>query len=183
MQGRFVTAFAFACACVCACAGVAFVPFAAAAEPVTARVGMDLAASAADAWADDARLVWVENDAPIDSTGRADSWGYLYYSREKHAMRSWSVRDARIVAAVDHAVSAEAPALGADWKDSAEIAARALGERGDAAVAARLEGLILVQGVFAPGTAWVAVFDDGPGPRLHLLLDAASGEVLKRWRG
>jgi hypothetical protein len=40
-----------------------------------------------------------------------------------------------------------------------------------------------VRGVFAPGAAWVAVFDDGLGPKLHVLLDAASGDLIKRWRG
>jgi hypothetical protein len=173
MRGRIV-------ASVC---GIVLAGAAARAEPVTARAGMTLATAAADAWADDARLVWVENDAPVDSVGRADGWGYLWYSREKHAMRSWSVRDARIVAAVDHTVSAEAPALDAGWKDSADIAARAWSERGDAAVTATLQSLVLVRGVFAPGAAWVAVFDDGPGPRLHVLLDAANGDLLKRWRG
>jgi hypothetical protein len=156
------------------------------AEPASARTGMHLAAAAADAWADDARLVWVENDAPVDSAGRADGWGYLYYSREKHAMRSWSVREARIVAAIDHTVSAEAPALAGEWQDSPDIAARAWDARGEAAApatAATLQSLVLVRGVFAAETAWVAVFDDGPGPRLHVLLDAATGDVLKRWRG
>jgi len=153
------------------------------AEPTTARAAMPMAVAAADAWADDARLVWVENDAPVDSAGRADAWGYLYYSREKHAMRSWSVRDARIVAAVDHTVSAEAPALDSSWQDSQSIAARAWRERGDAGPVSTLHSLVLVRGVFAPGAAWVAVFDEGPGPRLHVLLDAASGDLLKRWRG
>jgi hypothetical protein len=161
----------------------ACLPAPAAAQPVTARAGMELATAAADAWADDARLVWVENDAPIDGTGHADAWGYLYYSREKHAMRSWSVRDARIVAAVDHTVSAEAPALDAGWKDSSEIATRAFAARGSQPALATLQSLVLVRGVFAPGAAWVAVFDDGPGPKLHVLLDAASGNLLKRWRG
>ena len=95
----------------------------------TARDGLALAAAAADAWADDARLVWVENDSSIDAFGQAASWGYLYYSPEKHAMRSWSVDGAEIVEAVDQAVVAEAPAIDSGWKDSAEIAAVACRRR------------------------------------------------------
>jgi len=165
-----------------ACAGF-LVAAAARSEPVTARAALELAAIAADAWADDARLVWVENDAPVDSTGQAAAWAYLYYSREKHAMRSWSVRDGRIVTALDHTVSAEAPALDAGWRDTGDVALQAVRARGDAATTATLQSLVLVRGVFAPGSAWVAVFDDGPGPRLHVLLDAMTGDLIKRWRG
>lgn len=155
------------------------------AEDTAARTGVTLAAAAADAWADDARLVWIENDTPIDTEGRAAQWGYLYYSRAKHAMRSWSVRDAQIVAAVDHTVSAEAPALDADWQDSSAIAPRAWDEGGREFCAAggTLVRLVLVCGVFAPEPAWCAVFDRAEGPSLYVLLDAKSGEVKKRWRG
>ncbi len=151
----------------------------------TARDGMGLAASAADSWADDARLVWVENDTALDPEGHASAWGYLYYSLEKHAMRSWSVRDGHIVVAADHTVSAEAPALETNWLDSAEIANRAWegGGREFCATGGGLAHLLLVRGVFAPETAWVAVFDNGAGPSLYVLVNAASGDVKKRWRG
>lgn len=152
---------------------------------VGARAGLDLAATAADAWADDARLVWVENDAPIDANGRAVAWGYLYYSDEKHAMRSWSVRDGRITTAQDHTVSAEAPALGLGWSDSERAAAQAWdgGGREFCGGTGRLESLVLVYGIFAPRSTWVAVFAAGAGPRLHIVLDADDGDVVKRWRG
>jgi hypothetical protein len=150
----------------------------------TARSGLALAAAAADAWADDARAVWIENDAPLDTLGQADAWGYLYYSADKHAMRSWSVRAGEIVAAEDHAVVAAAPAVDPEWKDSDAIAtaARAALEQPQAGMA-QLESLVLVRGVFAAETAWVAVFSAGTGPRLFLLLDARDGNLLKRWRG
>jgi len=155
------------------------------AADVAARSGVELVSAAADAWADDARLVWIENDTALDAEGRAAQWGYLYYSPEKHAMRSWSVRDAQIVAAVDHTVSAEAPALDADWQDSGEIVARAWNEGGRefCATGGTLAHLVLVRGVFAPEPAWCAVFDRGAGPSLYVLLDAKSGAVKKRWRG
>src|SRR5262245_30212813 len=81
------------------------------AAAASARTGLDLAASAADAWVDDARLVWIENDAAVDTLGESPAWGYLYYSSSRHAMRSWSVRDGHIVHAEDQAVIAAAPAL------------------------------------------------------------------------
>jgi hypothetical protein len=150
----------------------------------TARDGVALSASAADAWADDARLVWVENDTAVDALGQAEAWGYLYYSPGKHAMRSWSVREQRIVAAVDQAVVAEAPAVEPDWKDSGEIAAAALRAAADElGPQAALDDLLLVRGVFAPGTAWVAVFASQGGPRLFLLFDAKSGDLQRKWRG
>jgi hypothetical protein len=151
----------------------------------TARGGAALAAAAADAWADDARLVWIENEDALDERGRAAAWGYLYYSREKHAMRSWSVREARIDRAADHAVSAEAVALDPEWKDSAEIVERAWqgGGREFCASGGTLSHLVLVRGVFASESSWCAVFDNGAGPDLFILLDATSGDVKKRWRG
>jgi len=151
----------------------------------TARAGLALAAAAADVWAEDARLVWIENDTGIDAAGQADAWGYLYYSAGRHAMRSWSVRAGKIVHAEDHVVSAEAPAVEPDWLDSDAIVAAAHAAVGAEAVqaGARLQSLLLVRGVFGAGTAWVAVFDVGPGPRLFLLLDAQDGDLTKRWRG
>ena len=152
---------------------------------VGARAGMDLAGTAADAWADDARLVWLENDSEIDANGQAAAWGYLYYSAEKHAMRSWSVRDGRITTGQDHTVSAEAPALQLDWSDSDRAAARAWdgGGREFCGETGRLESLVLVHGLFAPRSTWVAVFAAGEGPRLHIVMDADDGDVVKRWRG
>jgi hypothetical protein len=168
-----------------ACIALAVMASAVRAEERTARDGMAFAMSAADAWADDARLVWVENDAPLDTEGRAGGWGYLFYSREKHAMRSWSVRDGRITTAVDQPVSAEAPAVDPAWKDSGEIAALAWsgGGREFCATRGTLIHLVLVRGVFAAESAWCAVFDNGNGPDLYVLLDAKSGDVKKRWRG
>lgn len=151
----------------------------------TARDGLALAAAAADAWADDARLVWVENDSSIDAFGQAASWGYLYYSPEKHAMRSWSVDGAEIVEAVDQAVVAEAPAIDSGWKDSAEIAAVAMQKAAEelGVTSPVFDSLVLVRGVFAPGSAWVAVFANGGGPRLFLLFDSRSGDLQRKWRG
>ena len=98
-------------------------------------------------------------------------------------MRSYSIRDGALERAEDQAVTAPAPALDV-WVDSSAIvgaARRRAGECG--AGACTLESLLLVRGVFAPGSAWVAVFARGDGPRHYVVCDAESGEVVRDWRG
>jgi hypothetical protein len=166
-------------------AAVGALALAPAAGAMTARDGLALAASAADAWADDARLVWVENDTPVDTVGQADAWGYLFYSPGAHALRSWSVRDGEIVRAEDHTVVVDAPAVDGGWQDSARAAGAAWAalEAEPRAAGAALENLVLARGIFASDTAWVAVFAAGEGPKWFVLLDAESAGVIKRWRG
>ena len=154
-----------------------------AADMGTARAGLQLAEQAADAWADDARLVWVENDAPLDAAGRAEAWGFLFWSSSQGAMRSWSVRSGKIDAAEDHAVTARAPALEV-WVDSDAVIQGARSRaRESCAAGCALQSLLLVHGVFDAGTAWVAVFTTPDGPNLYVVCDAASGRVLRDWRG
>jgi len=149
----------------------------------TARGWLPIVLHAADAWADDARLVWVENDAPVDATGRAEAWGYLFYSPLQHAMRSYSVRDGALTTAKDQAVSVAAPGLDA-WLDSDAVMDAALRRaNSDLGPEHRLENLLLVRGVFAREAAWVAVFVLAEGPRLFVVCDAQSGDVLRAWRG
>jgi len=52
--------------------------------PVHARAGLDLASAAANIWAQDASLIYLENDEPLDSHGASLRWGYLFYSPELH---------------------------------------------------------------------------------------------------
>ena len=169
-------------ALVVACLGVP--PARGGAEPElrTARECLEVAAAAADAWADDARLVWVENDAAVDAAGRAAAWGFLYYSPAHGAMRSWSVRGGVITTAEDHAITAPAPAL-VEWVDSSAVAARVLDRGQQSCTACSLESLLLVHGVFAPGPTWVGVFGGNGGPRHYIVCDATSGEIVRDWRG
>ena len=148
----------------------------------SARECLEVAAAAADAWADDARLVWVENDAAVDAVGRAAAWGFLYYSPAHGAMRSWSVRGGVITTAEDHAITAPAPAL-VEWVDSSAIAAPVLDRGRQSCTACSLESLLLVQGVFAPGPTWVGVFGGNGGPRHYVVCDATSGKIVRDWRG
>ncbi len=164
-------------------ASLTLLPQVAHAAPVTARAGLALAEQAADAWADDARLVWVENDSPLDAAGRAASWGFLFWSPTRGAMRSWSVRDNVIERAEDHAVTAPAPALEI-WVDSDAVVQGARSRALEACESGcALENLLLVHGVFDKGTAWVAVFSTPEGPSIYVVCDAASGRVLRDWRG
>jgi hypothetical protein len=149
----------------------------------SARGCLDVALRAADAWADDAQLVWVENDAPVDAEGRADAWGFLFFSPEQGAMRSYSVREGILALADDHAVTAPAPAL-ETWVDSGDIARRAW-ERADEKCESgcALETLLVVRGVFSHETTWVAVFQPASGPRLFVVMNAADGKLIRDWRG
>jgi hypothetical protein len=155
-----------------------------AARPQTARHALALAALAADAWVDDARLVWIENDSALESDGTARSWAYLFYSESLGAMRSWSVRDGTLQKPEDHSVRAAAPGLAPGWMDSAAILDVVRRHFDDpTTVETQLVSLVLVQGVFDERATWVAVFDQGDAPRLHLVLHATDGTLLRRWRG
>jgi hypothetical protein len=161
----------------------ALAPLAAhAGEAVTARAWLPVALHAADAWADDASLVWIENDAALDAAGRAEAWGFLFFSPGKHAMRSYSVRGGKLEHAEDQALSIAARPL-ESWVDSDAVLGRAQERARETWGESRLESLLLVRGVFSSETAWVAVFAQGDGPRLFVVCDARDGEVLRAWRG
>jgi len=165
------------------CASVACATPTVAAPTTTARACLALAEQAADSWADDARLVWVENDAPVDADGRAAAWGFLFWSPAHGAMRSWSVRDGTITVAEDHTVTAAAPGV-ETWIDSDAIVRGARSRALETCeTGCSLETLLLVRGVFDKGTAWVAVFSTPEGPSLYIVCDAANGRILRNWRG
>lgn len=150
----------------------------------SARGNLMVAMTAADSWADDARLVWIENDSPLQRDGSAIAWGYLFYSAANGSMRSYSIRDGKIRLAEDHAVTTAAPSVEQAWKDSPEVAPQAWKRAQEyCAEGCELETMLLVSGVFHSGVTWVAVFSSGQGPRLHVVVDASSGGFLRRWKG
>jgi hypothetical protein len=158
--------------------------------PAGAQAGLDLARAAAVAWAEDAELVYLENDEALDAGGAAARWGYLFVSPSRRAGRAWSVRDGRIVAAEDLAMRFEAPPLAAGWIDSGaavEAAARAVRRELKGAPSAPPAAMLLMRGAFQDedpdATTWTLVYQVPGAPSLFVMVDAADGRVRRTWRG
>ena len=162
------------------------------AEPrvFAARQGLDIAEAAARVWAQDAALVYVENDEPLDPQGQAQRWGYLYYSPSLDKARGYSVRNGKIVVAENLDIRIDPPPLTRGWIDSGQALAEA--DRGAGAqfcrdTQGRLATMLLMRGAFddkAPDqTTWTLVYDAPHAPSLFVVIDAADGKVRKTWRG
>jgi hypothetical protein len=155
-----------------------------------ARTGLVVATAAAQSWAVDARLIYVENDADVDSTGTSERWGYLFFSKSLDRARAYSVRNGRIVTAENLEMKFEAPPLTDAWLDSGQALAAAEKEAGlefRAKQGGELSTMLLVRGVFQDGdpdlTTWAVVYRTASGPSLFVVVDAASGRVRRTWRG
>ena len=154
-----------------------------------ARAGLALAAAAATAWAPDAELVYLENDEPLDASGRSPRWGYLFRSATLGRARVWSVRDGRIVTAENLELRFDAPPLPAGWLDSDAVLAAA--EKA-AAQAARREGrgrlltMLLMRGAESgsdrDATTWTFIYGASGSAAFHVVVDAATGQVKRTWR-
>jgi len=158
--------------------------------PFAARSGVEIATSAARAWAADAVLVYVENDEDVDSTGAAARWGYLYYSAAGEKSRFYSVREGRIAAAENLEMKFDAPPLAAGWLDSgAALAAADQGAGGKfrAEHGGRPGTMLLMRGAFhgddPDRTTWTLVYTAPGAPSLFVVVDAADGKVRRTWRG
>lgn len=158
--------------------------------PFAARAGLDLAADAAHSWAGDAALVYLENDEPLDASGAAERWGYLFYSPGQEKSRVYSLRQGKIVVAEYLEMRFEAPPLASDWIDS--DAALAAAERGGGREfrekhAGRLGTMLLMRGAFADDdpdqTTWTLIYTAPDGPSLFIVVDASEGKVRRTWRG
>jgi hypothetical protein len=161
-----------------------------AAPPFSARAGEDLARDAAAAWSGDARLVYVENDEPLGDAGLAERWGYLFYSPSLDDVRAYSVRDGKIRTAVNPRFDFEAPPLPGEWIDSGEALAAAEKKQGREfreKHAGSVRAMFLVRGLLDPEhpdvPTWAVVYGSGSAPGLWVVVDAASGKVVKTWRG
>lgn len=156
----------------------------------SARAGLTLAADAARAWADDARLVYVENDETIDAQGAASRWGYLFYSPVKDRARAYSVRGGKIVTAVNLDFDLDAPPVEDGWIDSGG-ALRSAEDGGGREYrddqSGALRSMLLIRGAFhrddPDRTTWTFVYDSPSAPSLFIVVDAASGDVVRRWKG
>jgi len=156
----------------------------------SARAGLEAAADAARAWAADARLVYLENDEDVRPDGTAARWGYLFYSVRAGQARGYSIRDGRLQEAADLGFDFDAPPLSEEWVDSgtALVAAeKKAGARYRAECGGRLATMLLIRGAFhddePDATTWTLVYTAEHAPALFVVVDAASGDVVRTWRG
>jgi hypothetical protein len=155
-----------------------------------ARAGSDLAHDAAISWAQDASLVYIENDDPLDRQGTSTRWGYLYYSPSLKKNRAYSVRDGRIVVAEDLEMKFEAPPLAGKWIDSGAAMQAAEQDCGRAFCrdhGGRLANMLLMRGALyneePDESTWMLVYTSPSAPSLFVVVDAESGKVRRTWRG
>lgn len=158
--------------------------------PFAARAGLAQAQAAAQVWAQDAALVYLENDEDITEAGSAQRWGYLFFSPSLQSARSYSIRDARIVLAETLEMKFDAPALSSGWLDSDAALLAAESHGGSSfrrANGARVSSMLLSRGAFQPGapdvTTWTVVYTSPGAPSLFIVVDAAQGRVFRSWRG
>jgi hypothetical protein len=156
----------------------------------TARAGEDLARAAAESWAPDARLIYVENDEALSALGSAARWGYLFHSTGRDAGRAYSVRGGEILHAEDLPFLFDAPPLPGEWIDSSAALAAAEREGGAsfrAEHSGELRTMLLVRGLFHPedpdAATWAVVYVSPAAPGLWVVVDAATGKVVTTWRG
>jgi hypothetical protein len=157
---------------------------------VHARSGLDLARDAAVIWSQDAYLVYLENDEPIDTHGAATRWSYLFHSPALKKSRVYSIRDGKILVAEDFAIKFEAPPVVGEWIDSAE--AFSISDEGPARRfcfenAGKAQTMLLMRGAIQENepdrTTWMLVYTAPNLPALFVVLDAKDGTVLRTWRG
>ncbi len=158
--------------------------------PFAARAGLDLAWEAANIWAADADLVYVENDEDVKDDGTAARWGYLFFSETRGRARGYTIRDGEILEAADLDFELDAPPLDTDWVDSGVALAAAEDKAGReyrTEHGGRLETMLLIRGAFHDGdpdaSTWALVYTADGEPALTIVVDAADGKVVRKWKG
>jgi hypothetical protein len=156
----------------------------------SARAGVEVARDAAQSWAPDAQLVYLENDEIVGPDGTAIRWGYLFYSPLKAKARSYSVRDGKILEAADLGFDFEAPPLAEEWIDShaARVAAeQKAGEKYCREYNGHLAAMLLIRGAFhekkPDATTWALVYESDSQPALFVIVDASNGDIVRTLRG
>jgi len=157
--------------------------------PVPARQGLDQAFDAAHTWAEDAYLIYLENDEPLAS-GNASRWGYLFHSPARGISRGYSIQDGEIRVASDLGFEFPSPPLPNQWVDSAEAFAEAEKECGHEycqKTGGSVAAMFLVGGLLHPknpeAATWAIFYESKGEPGLWVVVDAESGKVVRRWRG
>jgi hypothetical protein len=158
--------------------------------PFPAQAGVGGSAAAAQIWAPDAFLVYVENDEDLDDRGTATRWGYLYYSPSLQKARAYSLRDGAIAVAEDLEMKFEAPPLAPEWIDSGaalKVAEERAGRAFRREHAGQLSTMLLSRGAFQvddpDATTWTVIYTAPHAASLFVVVDAAQGTVRRTWRG
>lgn len=158
--------------------------------PVGARAGFEIATAAAQSWASDAVLIYLENDEALTASGAAPRWGYLFYSASGQKARGYSVRDGHVVTASNLDMKFESPPVASGWIDSDAAIAAAANEAGKVFKqdpATQLSSMLLMRGAFdeehPDRTTWTLVYTAPNQPSLFVVVDAAAGKVRRTWRG
>jgi hypothetical protein len=158
--------------------------------PFPARAGLDIATAAAQVWAPDAYLVYVENDEGLAAEGAAPRWGYLFFSPALEKSRAYSVRDGRILVAENLDMKFEAPPLASGWIDSRaalEAAEQGAGRAFRREHQGEVATMLLMRGAFLDGdpdqTTWTVIYNAPGAPSLFVMVDAIEGKVRRTWRG
>lgn len=156
----------------------------------SARAGVEVARDAAQSWAPDAELVYLENDEMVGPDGTAVRWGYLFYSPQKANARGYSVRDGKILEAFDLSFEVEPAPLSEDWIDShaARVAAESkAGQKYCHDYNGHLATMLLIRGAFhekkPDATTWAVVYESDSQPALFVIVDASNGDVVRTLRG
>lgn len=159
-------------------------------EPFAARAGLDAAQASAKIWAEDAALVYVENDESVAAPGLSERWGYLFFSPASQRCRAYSIRDGKVIEAEDLSMDFVAPPVSANWVDSGVALAAAEEQVGSAfreKHAGVLSTMLLARGVFADAapdqTHWLLIYTSPDAPSLFVVVDATEGKVRRTWRG
>jgi len=159
--------------------------------PYSAGNGLELATSAAESWSADARLVYIENDERVDANGLAVRWGYLFYSEREDEARGYTIRDGKILEAVELEFELEdPPPLAQNWVDSDVALAAAENKAGRKyrdEQGGHLSTMLLIRGAFyhkKPNlSTWTLLYISESAPALWVVVSAENGKVLKTWRG
>ena len=164
--------------------------FADEAPPVSARQGLDQAFDAAHTWAEDAYLIYLENDETVGASGQALRWGYLFHSPARGISRGYSIENGTIRVASDLGFEFPSPPLPRQWVDSAEAFAEAEKECGHdycKKTGGSVASMFLVGGLLHPknpeAATWAIFYESKGEPGLWVVVDAESGKVVRRWRG
>ena len=172
--------------------GFAWMPLGASGDlgSVQAAAGLSAASQAAEVWAGDAVLVYIENDEPLTQAGLSSRWGYMFYSPFRNQARAYSVQDGEVRGAETMAFRFDPPAVTPGWRDSDEVirsAENGGGREFRKEFGGSLRSMFLMRGGLhedKPGlTTWTVVYEADEAPPLFLVVDASSGKVKRKWRG